>query len=91
MSTHSPLDSDSRFSTLHHHSFLLLHNQFTEKSKWLGGFYRDGKAVSSFETLKEILSTDFELVLENDMPFFIRETARKNQWSVTKGSFWIRK
>ncbi len=57
----------------------------------MGGFYRDGKAVSSFETLTEILSTDFELVREIDMPFFIRETARKNQWSVTKGSFWVRK
>ena len=66
--------------------------QFTAKDKWLGGYYdADGKPVSSFATLKRILDADFALSSEKDLPFFIRETARKNQWSVAKGSFWIRK
>jgi hypothetical protein len=68
--------------------------QFTDKKNWLGGYYADddtSKPVHSFDTLKAILVADFVLGDVNDMPFFIRETARKNQWSVTKGSFWIRK
>jgi hypothetical protein len=66
--------------------------QFTPKEKWLGGYYdQDGKAVDSFTTLQSLLESNFELISTLEMPFFIREHARKNQWSVTKGSFWIRK
>eukprot|EP00455_Lapot_gusevi_P021571 TRINITY_DN2259_c0_g1_i3.p2 TRINITY_DN2259_c0_g1~~TRINITY_DN2259_c0_g1_i3.p2 ORF type:complete len:279 (+),score=118.15 TRINITY_DN2259_c0_g1_i3:33-839(+) len=66
--------------------------QFTPKSEWLGGYYdKDGKAVRSFDTLQTILSPDFELLESFDMDFFIREHSRKNQWSVTLISLWVRK
>ena len=66
--------------------------QFTPKDKWLGGVYdADGKAVDSFTSLQAALSEHFTLEGTIEMPFFIREHARKNQWSVAKGSFWVRK
>ncbi|XP_033630196.1 uncharacterized protein LOC117292297 [Asterias rubens] len=67
-------------------------DEFTPKSKWLGGFTdKNGQPVSTFDTLKRVLGPDFDLVLDKNMPFFIRETARKNQWTVSHASIWIRK
>ncbi|XP_064603824.1 uncharacterized protein LOC135469204 [Liolophura sinensis] len=65
--------------------------QFTPKSTWLGG-YRDekGKPVTGFDTLKAQLSHAFDLVEEMNVPFFIRETARKNQWTVAHVTIWRR-
>lgn len=66
--------------------------QFTDKSTWLGG-YKDesGKPVYGFDTLKKTLGSDFDLVEDVNMPFFIRETAHKNQWSVAHATVWRRK
>lgn len=65
---------------------------FTPKSEWVGGYYNDkGEAVTSFEGFQALLSRDFELVEHSNMPFFIRETARKNQWSVSHCTVWKRK
>ena len=52
---------------------------------------KNGQLVTTFATLKKVLGQDFELVEEKNMPFFIRETARKNQWSVTHATIWIRR
>jgi hypothetical protein len=42
--------------------------------------------------LKELLAADFEFVEEpRDVPFVIRETARKFQHSVAQMSVWRRK
>jgi putative 4-mercaptohistidine N1-methyltranferase len=60
---------------------------FTPKAKWLGG--RDGKRT--LEGLKENLSPSFDLVGRKDLPFLIREHARKFQWSVAEATFWKRK
>ncbi|MDB6073104.1 MAG: Methyltransferase type 11, partial [Verrucomicrobiaceae bacterium] len=56
---------------------------FTPPENWPKGSTRDW--------LKEQLSETFELVQEQDLPFLIREHARKYQWSVAWGSRWIRK
>ncbi|XP_022107872.1 uncharacterized protein LOC110988544 isoform X2 [Acanthaster planci] len=66
--------------------------QFTPKSNWLGGYMdKNQQPVTTFDTLKKILGPDFDLIEDKNMPFFIRETARKNQWSVTHATIWIRK
>jgi putative 4-mercaptohistidine N1-methyltranferase len=56
---------------------------FTPKANWPKGKTRDW--------LREVLSADFSLDLETDMPFLIREHARKYQWSVALGMRWVRK
>ena len=63
--------------------------QFTPKKNWLGGYAAD--APKTFDVVCQILLPDFDLVQTKDMPFFIREHARKNQWSVAHASFFIRK
>lgn len=66
--------------------------QFTEKNQWLGGYKdKDNKPVTTFDTLKQRLGTSFDLVEETEMPFFIRETAHKNQWTVAHATVWRRK
>ena len=47
-----------------------------------------GNPVTSFEGLQKILGPKFDLVKTIDMPFFIRETRRKNQWSVSHCTIW---
>lgn len=64
---------------------------YTPEKNWLGGFERDGKPVRTLETLQEILSHAFELAVRKDLPFLIREHARKFQWSVAEATVWIRK
>ncbi len=65
--------------------------QYTPRSNWLGGFERDGKQVTTLDALKEILSPDFQLSFCQDMPFLIREHARKFQLCVAEASIWLRK
>ncbi len=64
---------------------------FTPKCNWLGGFERDGRPVRTLETLKDLLSDSFDFVACCDLPFLIREHARKFQWSVAQGSIWTRR
>ncbi len=64
---------------------------FTPMPKWLGGFEEDGCRFETFETLRKFLEHDFELVRTRELPFLIREHARKYQWSVSQGSVWRRK
>lgn len=47
--------------------------------------------MRGFDTLKKILEPNFELVKEQDMPFLIRETVRRHQWTVSHATIWIRK
>jgi putative 4-mercaptohistidine N1-methyltranferase len=65
--------------------------EYTPREHWLGGFERDGRPVRTFDSLRETLDTSFELVARKDLPFLIREHARKYQWSVAEASMWIRK
>lgn len=66
--------------------------QFTEKSKWMGGYYdKNGKPVRSIDDFKKYLLPNFEFIREENMPFFIKETARKHQWSVSHCTVWKRR
>ncbi|GEP43639.1 methyltransferase domain-containing protein [Brevifollis gellanilyticus] len=56
---------------------------FTPRGNWPQGSTRDW--------LKSVLSEHFDLATEKDLPFLIREHARKYQWSVALGTRWIRK
>ena len=68
--------------------------QHTVKANWLGG-YKDGQSgenVTTLEALQAILSEQFEPVGEPfDLPFVIRETARKYQHSVSQVTIWKKK
>jgi putative 4-mercaptohistidine N1-methyltranferase len=46
---------------------------------------------STFEWLQSELTPHFELVLQKDLPFLIREHARKFQWSMALGTRWVRR
>jgi putative 4-mercaptohistidine N1-methyltranferase len=61
--------------------------EYTPRSAWIGG--RAGE--SSADALRALLSPHFELRAEKDLPFLIREHARKYQWSVAWGTCWIGK
>ena len=63
----------------------------TAPSHWLGGFEEEGRPVRTLETLQAVLAPHFDLVRTLDLPFLIREHARKFQWSVAQASVWIRR
>lgn len=66
--------------------------EYTEKENWLGGLQVDGEPVHSADTLKRLMrALPFELVDEQDMPFLIREHARKFQWGCSHATVWRRK
>lgn len=68
--------------------FSWLH-EYTPEANWLGGQGRKG-ARSSWDTLREALEPYFELQLTKDLPFLIREHARKFQYGISLGSRWKR-
>lgn len=57
--------------------------EYTPRDRW--------PQASTFDWLKSRLSGDFELELQKDLPFLIREHARKYQWSVALGTRWVRR
>ena len=61
---------------------------YTPKENWLGGFIKDNKEIKTLDTLKQNLEDRFELVQTIDVPFVIRETARKHQHTVSQMSIW---
>jgi len=63
----------------------------TPRQHWLGGFERNGHAIRTLATLHEILDPHFELAQTRDLPFLIREHARKYQWSVAQATVWRRR
>jgi putative 4-mercaptohistidine N1-methyltranferase len=65
--------------------------EYTPRAKWLGGFERGGKPVRTFDVLKSILSPDFRLVKRRNIPFLIREHARKFQLGIAEASVWVRR
>ena len=66
-------------------SFLLI-----IQDKWIGGYTENGDEITGFVSLKRILAPYFDLVEELDMPFIIRETVRKHQWTVAHATVWRR-
>ncbi len=62
--------------------------EYTPKSKWLGGFEKNGKPVRTADQLHEILAPQFEPLESQNMPFLIREHDRKNQYSIAHATLW---
>lgn len=62
--------------------------EFTPRPHWLGGT-ADGQ--STLEGLRAALESAFELEKSGDVPFLIREHARKYQWSVAQATVWRRR
>jgi len=58
--------------------------EFTPREKWLGN-------GDSAEAIQNILQESFELEVEKNLPFLIREHRRKYQYSVALGMRWRRK
>jgi len=61
-------------------------DSYTPRENWLGG-----EGGDSFAGLREALDPAFELTASFDMPFLIREHARKFQYSVAQASRWVRR
>ncbi|MBV9106741.1 MAG: putative 4-mercaptohistidine N1-methyltransferase [Verrucomicrobia bacterium] len=66
--------------------------EFTPKSAWLGGRYRSaGHPALTVDGIRETLFGAFDLRFTKELPFLIREHARKFQWSVAQATVWQRK
>jgi putative 4-mercaptohistidine N1-methyltranferase len=61
---------------------------FTAPDAWLGA--QDDAAPRGWDGVSSILSTASTLRHRQDMPFCIREHARKFQWSVADASVWVK-
>ena len=65
--------------------------EYTPKSKWLGGRREHGEALTTFAGIAQALDGGFDLVHRADVPFVIRETARKHQHSIADLTVWRRR
>jgi putative 4-mercaptohistidine N1-methyltranferase len=65
-------------------------DEFTVHEERLGGFKRNGKEVTSHDSIASVLEQNFKLKATCDLPFLIREHERKYHFSVTQTSIWIR-
>ena len=63
----------------------------TPKNHWLGGYYQENQSVFTSEALFKLLEGSFELLKRDQLPFLIREHARKFQWNVSEVTLWKRK
>jgi putative 4-mercaptohistidine N1-methyltranferase len=64
---------------------------FTPAKNWLGGFISSGHPRSTLDGLRTALGVHFTLSATRDIPFLIREHARKYQWSMALATVWRRK
>ena len=65
--------------------------EYTPKSKWLGGRREHGEALTTFAGIAQALDGGFDLVHRTDVPFVIRETARKHQHTIADLTVWRRR
>jgi putative 4-mercaptohistidine N1-methyltranferase len=63
--------------------------EFTPRENWLGG--RGPDDARSWDTLRAVLEPHFEFQISKELPFLIREHARKFQYGVALGSRWRRR
>ncbi len=62
---------------------------FTPKANWLGGFKRDGEPVTTRDGLHAELDSAFTMQGEPiQVPFVIRETAHKHQYTLSEVTIW---
>jgi 5-histidylcysteine sulfoxide synthase/putative 4-mercaptohistidine N1-methyltranferase len=64
--------------------------EYTPQSKWLGGRRQHGEPLHSLDGLRAALAPRFVLVHREDVPFVIRETARKHQHTIAELTIWRR-
>ena len=63
--------------------------EYTQKKFWIGGYVdENGGEVSTLAGLTKLLEANFELIATEDVPFVIRETARKFQHTISQMSVW---
>jgi len=66
--------------------------EYTDKENWLGGFKDNGENLTTLDALKAELGDTFELIADPyDVPFVIRETARKFQQNIAQLTLWKKK
>ena len=64
---------------------------YTPPDRWLGGRVVGGRPVGSLEGLTAALEPGFERIDRRDIPFVIRETARKHQHTIAEFTAWRRR
>jgi len=64
--------------------------EYTPREKWLGGRREHGEPLATFAALERALAGRFVLGHRQDIPFVIRETARKHQHSIAEMTIWRR-
>ena len=65
-------------------------SEFTPTQEWLGAI-QTWSETTTLQAIQENLGNKFELISSKDLPFLIREHARKYQWSVAQASFWLKR
>lgn len=64
---------------------------FTPRAHWIGGFHENGQPLTMSDGLRRHLAPHFsEAAAPTDLPFVIRETARKYQHSIAQVTAWRR-
>lgn len=66
-------------------------SEYTPLENWVGGFTSGGNDLRTRQGLLKSLEPEFELLSCKDIPFLIREHARKYQWSVAEATVWKRR
>jgi 5-histidylcysteine sulfoxide synthase/putative 4-mercaptohistidine N1-methyltranferase len=64
--------------------------EYTPREKWLGGRREHGEPLTTLAGLTRALGGGFALEHRQDIPFVIRETARKHQHSIAEMTLWRR-
>ncbi|HUG05632.1 MAG TPA: putative 4-mercaptohistidine N1-methyltransferase [Candidatus Limnocylindria bacterium] len=64
---------------------------YTPRSNWLGGVVRRGRRLDTHDSLVRALRGDFTLERRIDVPFTMRDHARKFQWAVADATVWVRR
>lgn len=65
--------------------------EFTPRTRWLGGYVCGGRDVRTLDGLHAALDKDFDLLQNLDIPFLIRLHARRFEWSVAQLTTWQRR
>ena len=65
--------------------------EHTARAEWVGGFKQDGESFTTLAGLHALLDQHFECIAAPlDVPFVIRETARKYQHTLSQVTLWKR-
>jgi putative 4-mercaptohistidine N1-methyltranferase len=66
--------------------------EFTPSQEWLGGTADEkGRPLATLASLQALLGLTCDLLAIHDLPFLLREHARKFQWSVAQATVWRRR